>query len=180
MAENDQPFSDRSFVSPVMRDTEKMAVFPDNRPMQPHVFITNVMNITKEDIDSTFSKLYTPWKPEQPMYTVKDWRRSVMFSELPTSPPVVPSVSDMIHSKILYILIWLYREQLSGTTHPSKFLVECRKLVNALISLSPTNLDDVLNPKPLVICECTNYKKLSILVKMSFWRVFTLLQAVLQ
>jgi tetratricopeptide (TPR) repeat protein len=98
MAENDQPFSDRSFVSPVMRDTEKMAVFPDNRPMQPHVFITNVMNITKEDIDSTFSKLYTPWKPEQPMYTVKDWRRSVMFSELPTSPPVVPSVSDMIHS----------------------------------------------------------------------------------
>ena len=96
MNDNALPFSARSFVSETVRDSETMATFPDNRPAQPRIYITSAVNITKEEINTTFAQLYTPWKPEQPVYTVKDWRRSVMFSQLPNSPPAVPSVSEML------------------------------------------------------------------------------------
>ena len=88
---DDIPFSERSFVSEIVRDSEAMASFPDNRPTEPHVFITRVNNMSREELDDTFHKLHTPWKPQNPQYTVKDWRRSVMFSKLPKSPPIIAS-----------------------------------------------------------------------------------------
>jgi tetratricopeptide (TPR) repeat protein len=99
MAEIDSlPFSERSFVSEIIPDSEKMSTYPDNRSKPPRIYVTNALNITKEEINSAYSQLYTPWKPEQPIYTVRDWRRSVKFSQLPKSPPTVPSVSEMMKS----------------------------------------------------------------------------------
>ena len=92
--DDDLPFSERSFVSTVIRDSEAMSHFPDNRPSEPRVFVTRAINITREELDDTFSELHTPWKPQESSYTVKDWRRSVMFSQLPKELPTVPNLSD--------------------------------------------------------------------------------------
>lgn len=94
------PFEERKFVGDHIRSTETASIFPDNRPVEPRVFVTSAIKITPAELDDEFHKLHTPWKPQAPCYTVKDWRRSVVFRTLPQVPKPSDISLDLAADKI--------------------------------------------------------------------------------